>query len=120
MCSGLSSREKHYLQVAIYLLSKKETSKLVWQYANINLHSRDLKPENLLLDDKGYLVLTDFGLCKEDMQGSKTTSTFCGTPEYLAPEIILKKPYDKTVDWWCLGSVLYEMIFGLVRIAELA
>ena len=65
------------------------------------------------MDDKGYLVLTDFGLCKEDMQGSKTTSTFCGTPEYLAPEIILKKPYDKTVDWWCLGSVLYEMIFGM-------
>uniref|UniRef100_A0A914L522 Uncharacterized protein n=1 Tax=Meloidogyne incognita TaxID=6306 RepID=A0A914L522_MELIC len=62
-----------------------------------NIIYRDLKPENILLDRK-----------EKD-----TTNTFCGTPEYLAPEVIEKKPYDRTVDWWCLGCVLFEMLFGL-------
>ncbi|KAG1664810.1 Serine/threonine-protein kinase Sgk3 [Nymphon striatum] len=76
---------------------------------------RDLKPENILLDSIGHIVLTDFGLCKEGIVGhNDTTTTFCGTPEYLAPEVIRKQAYDRSVDWWCLGAVLFEMLYGLL------
>ncbi|KAK8796497.1 hypothetical protein WA588_000628 [Blastocystis sp. NMH] len=73
---------------------------------------RDLKPENLLLDADGHIRITDFGLSKPDVSGNELRS-LCGTPEYLAPEIIMKKPYGKAVDWWSLGTLIYEMIAGL-------
>lgn len=74
---------------------------------------RDLKPENILLDYTGHIALCDFGLCKLDMKDEDRTNTFCGTPEYLAPELLLGNGYTKSVDYWTLGVLLYEMLTGL-------
>uniref|UniRef100_A0AAR2M5S6 Serum/glucocorticoid regulated kinase 2a n=1 Tax=Pygocentrus nattereri TaxID=42514 RepID=A0AAR2M5S6_PYGNA len=90
-----------------------EVASAIGYLHSLNIIYRDLKPENILLDAQGHVVLTDFGLCKEGLEPEATTSTFCGTPEYLAPEVLRKEPYDRTVDWWCLGAVLYEMLFSL-------
>lgn len=78
-----------------------------------NVIYRDLKPENILLDYTGHIALCDFGLCKLDMKDEDRTNTFCGTPEYLAPELLTGAGYTKTVDWWTLGVLLYEMLTGL-------
>ncbi|KAL5036892.1 Serine/threonine-protein kinase [Batrachochytrium dendrobatidis] len=78
-----------------------------------NIVYRDLKPENILLDCHGHIALTDFGLCKENMTYDETTHTFCGTSEYLAPEVLTGQGYGKAVDWWSLGILFYEMTTGL-------
>lgn len=80
---------------------------------HINAFKSDLKPENILIDYNGHIALCDFGLCKLNMTETETTNTFCGTPEYLAPELLLGHGYTKTVDWWTLGVLLYEMLTGL-------
>jgi len=84
---------------------------LMFEYLHSkNVVYRDLKPENLLIDAQGYLKLTDFGFAKV-IDGR--TYTLCGTPEYLAPEILLQKGHGKPVDWWCLGILIYEMLVGI-------
>lgn len=80
---------------------------------SFNVIYRDLKPENILLDYTGHIALCDFGLCKLNMSEKDTTNTFCGTPEYLAPELLSGHGYTKCVDWWTLGVLLYEMLTGL-------
>lgn len=89
------------------LLNQKKKTLIYYYYFN-----RDLKPENVLIAEDGFIKLTDLGLSKRIT--SNRTTTLCGTPYYLAPEIIAIKPYGKPVDWWALGIIVFEMVAGTV------
>jgi len=81
---------------------------------NMGIIYRDLKPENILLNSLGNIVMTDFGLSKQGLVSNESrTTTFCGTPEYLAPEIIRGEEYTKAIDWWSVGTLIFEMLTGL-------
>ena len=73
---------------------------------------RDLKTENILIEEDGYLKLIDYGLAKR-LKDDQLTKSFCGTPEYLAPETILQTGHGKPVDWWALGVLMYELLVGI-------
>ena len=95
-------RAKFYTVQIVLALGYLHESKVVY---------RDLKPENILMSQDGYIRLADFGLAK--MLGEEIANSFCGTPEYLSPEMILGTGHDHTLDWWTLGILLYEMVVGI-------
>ena len=78
-----------------------------------NIIYRDLKPENVLIDADGYIKITDFGLSKANIHSDTDAKSFCGTPEYLAPEVLARSGYGKSVDWWSFGSIIFEMLSGV-------
>jgi len=98
------ARAKFYIAELILALQHLHDHDIVY---------RDLKPENILLDANGHIALCDFGLSKANLTGSDTTNTFCGTTEYLAPEVLLDEHgYTKMVDFWSLGVLVFEMCCG--------
>ena len=103
-----NEKTKFYIMELVLSLEALHNHKMVY---------RDLKPENILLDSKGHVKLTDFGLSKILDEGNDKAFTICGTPQYLAPEILLRKGYDKAVDWWSLGCVMFEMLAGKLPFA---
>jgi serine/threonine protein kinase len=116
-------RARFYIAELILALEHLHKYDIVYRYVAIgdvasgrssDIHyDSDLKPENILLDATGHVALCDFGLSKPDLRSDELTTTFCGTTEYLAPEMLLDEHgYSKIVDFWSLGVLLFEMCCG--------
>lgn len=105
-------KERRRLDISEMRVYIAQISMAVGYMHGMGLVHRDLKPENILFDRNGYVKVTDFGLVKGNMKDA-TTQTFCGTPDYIAPEMIQGVPYGKDVDWWSVGCLAYEMVCGI-------
>ncbi|KAG1928732.1 RAC-beta serine/threonine-protein kinase [Pimephales promelas] len=106
------SRDRVFSEERAKFYGAEIVSALDYLHSERNVVYRDLKLENLMLDKDGHIKITDFGLCKEGITDGATMKTFCGTPEYLAPEVLEDNDYGRAVDWWGLGVVMYEMMCG--------
>ena len=106
-------KRKHFKEITVKFYMAQIFLAIDYLHRNGYIY-RDLKPENILLDKDGYIKLTDFGLSKmiSNNEINNTTDTICGTLEYIAPEIVKGKKYNKTADWFSFGVVLYELICG--------
>ena len=99
---------RHFQQAHVAFYAGQIALALSYLHKNSIMY-RDLKPENILVSKDGYLKLSDFGLAKQ----AKLSNTFCGTPEYISPEMLLGTGHDHTSDWWALGVLIYEMLTGI-------
>jgi len=104
-------KEGRFSESRVKLYAAEIASALAHLHA-LDIVYRDLKPENILLDSEGHITITDFGLSKQ-ITSEEGTHTFCGTPEYLAPEVLKGQGHGTAVDWWSLGTLIFEMLTGL-------
>jgi serine/threonine protein kinase len=106
-------RERHALPIdEVRVLAGQVALALIHMHDRLIVY-RDLKPENILMDERGYIRITDFGLSKKLEFNEAITKTFCGTPDYIAPEMIAGKGYGIAVDWWSFGILTYQMLCGV-------